>query len=228
MIWCLAGCYRGNICCIPDINIQFIALLNDWVPLESWKLPVVLLLHIHVLYVLHIVWNDAFGSHSRPSNCCHCYVFLSLLNLDFSYRALYAAIFSGSWGTWFHMQRQTRKGQQNQYGQLQQLQGNHIQIPIRSSGNPSLAWMYLLVPLLHLISFPTGRWSDHILSKQLVMPSSTISTILVFAAHVNCTRLENFASILDWDYSYRILSTPVRIPHTETPYFPSQLLGDVI
>ena len=78
-IWCPAGGCRDNLCCYPNFCLHSYPLLNDWIPLATWKVLVVLHIYLDVLYVLHIVWDDGYSSDSWPPNCCHCYVLLRKL-----------------------------------------------------------------------------------------------------------------------------------------------------
>lgn len=78
-IWFMwsAGGYRDYICCSTDFYLFSSVVFDDWIPMDSSKVLLFLLLHIHVFHLFLHVWHDGCCFDSWLSNCCHCHVLLS-------------------------------------------------------------------------------------------------------------------------------------------------------
>lgn len=78
--FCLEGEHRGVLHHSADPRLFTAPFQYDWLPLGSRQVYLVLLLYVHVLCLLHDVWDDGCSTDSRPPNSGHCYVlFLQLL-----------------------------------------------------------------------------------------------------------------------------------------------------
>lgn len=74
-----AGGYRDCICCNTDFYLFSSLVFYDWIPTDSRKVLLFLLLHIHVFHLLLNVWHDGCCFNTWLSNCCHCHVLLPQL-----------------------------------------------------------------------------------------------------------------------------------------------------
>lgn len=78
LLWS-AGGYRDYICCNTDFHLFSSLVFHDWIPMDSRKVLLFLLLHIHVFHLLLNVWHDGCCFNTWLSNCCHCHVLLPQL-----------------------------------------------------------------------------------------------------------------------------------------------------
>lgn len=74
-----AGCNRDFLCFDSNFNLQPYSVRDDWIPMDSCKVFLVLLFCFHVLRLLHDVWNDAWCTHSKLPHCCNRHDFLPQL-----------------------------------------------------------------------------------------------------------------------------------------------------
>lgn len=80
IIFHLEGEHWGVLHSIADACLFSAPFQYDRLPLGSWQVFLVLLLYVHVLHLLHDVWDDGCCAYSWLPNCGCCYVlFLQLL-----------------------------------------------------------------------------------------------------------------------------------------------------